>query len=130
MDIEGQNDCIWAGSPEEVRYNLANANALPRVPRSVQTASFLDFWSLPPLVGAACIVEQDGRILAVDRADGLGVCLPGGIVRSHESVEQGLLREASEETGYSLGIKGLMGCTQVQSGIPASVPFVSSTLLD
>src|SRR5437762_11956654 len=67
------------------------------------------FGQISPLLGAGAIIEQDGKILLIDRSDGLGYTVPGGIVRYRETVEQCVLREAREETGYSVKITGLVG---------------------
>src|SRR5579884_2220787 len=64
---------------------------------------------ISPLLGAGIIIEQDGKILLIDRSDGLGYAIPGGIVRYRETVEQCVLREAEEETGYRVAITGLVG---------------------
>src|SRR6266705_3514254 len=64
---------------------------------------------ISPLLGAGIIIEQDGKFLLIDRSDGLGYTIPGGIVRHRETVEQCVLREAREETGYEVNITGLVG---------------------
>ena len=64
---------------------------------------------ISPLLGAGIIIEQDGKILLIDRSDGLGYTVPGGIVRYRETVEQCVLREVREETGYNVKITGLVG---------------------
>src|SRR5579883_2717663 len=64
---------------------------------------------ISPLLGAGIIIEQDGKILLIDRSDGLGYTVPGGIVRYRETVEQCVLRETREETGYMVTIEGLVG---------------------
>lgn len=64
---------------------------------------------ISPILGTGVIVEQDGKILCIERSDGRGYGLPGGIVRSKETVEQCILREAYEETGYRVQITGLVG---------------------
>jgi len=46
------------------------------------------FGQISPLLGAGIIIEQDGKILLIDRSDGLGYTIPGGIVRHKETVEQ------------------------------------------
>ena len=43
---------------------------------------------ISPLLGAGAIIEQDGEILLIDRSDGLGYTIPGGIVRHKETVEK------------------------------------------
>lgn len=67
------------------------------------------FGQISPLLGAGIIIEQDGKILLIDRSDGLGYTIPGGIVRHKETVEQCVLREVREETGYNVNITGLVG---------------------
>ncbi len=69
----------------------------------------LTLGQISPLLGAGAIIEQDGKILLIDRSDGLGYTLPGGIVRSRETVEQCVLREVREETGYTIKLTGLVG---------------------
>ena len=69
----------------------------------------LTFGQISPLLGAGIIIEQDGKILLIDRSDGLGYTIPGGIVRHKETVEQCVLREAREETGYHVALTGIVG---------------------
>jgi len=69
----------------------------------------LTFGQISPLLGAGIILEQDGKILLIHRSDGLGYTIPGGIVRHKETVEQCVLRETFEETGYTVKITGLVG---------------------
>lgn len=78
--------------------------------------------NLPPFVGVAAVVERDGKILMIARHDGLGLGLPGGIVKWNETVEDALLREVREETGYEIVLTGLVG---VYSG-PSRDPRFSS----
>src|ERR1700694_2500106 len=69
----------------------------------------LTLGQISPLLGAGIIIEQDGKILLIDRSDGLGYTIPGGIVRHKETVEQCVLREAREETGYTVHLQGIVG---------------------
>ncbi len=69
----------------------------------------LTLGQISPLLSASIIIEQDGKFLLVERSDGLGYTIPGGIVRYSETVEQCVLREAREETGYTVAITGLVG---------------------
>src|ERR1700730_5086724 len=64
---------------------------------------------ISPLLGVGIIIEQDGKILLIDRSDGLGYTVPGGSVRYRETVEQCVQREVREETGYNVKITGLIG---------------------
>lgn len=67
------------------------------------------FGLISPILGAGIIIEQDNKILCIERSDGMGYGLPGGIVRSKETVEHSVLRETYEETGYTVQITGLVG---------------------
>lgn len=69
----------------------------------------LTLGQISPLLGAGIVIERDGKILLIDRSDGLGYTIPGGIVRHSETVEECVLREAREETGYTVKITGLVG---------------------
>ena len=69
----------------------------------------LTLGQISPLLGAGAIIEQDGKILLIDRSDGLGYTIPGGIVRHKETLEQCVLREVREETGYEINLIGLVG---------------------
>lgn len=69
----------------------------------------LTLGQISPLLGAGAVIEQDGKILLIDRSDGLGYTVPGGIVRNKETVEQCVLREVREETGYDIKLTGLVG---------------------
>ena len=76
--------------------------------------ALLTLGHISPILSACAIIEQDGKILLIDRADGLGYTIPGGIVRYKETVEQCVVREVREETGYIVAIKSIVG---VYSGL-------------
>ena len=57
------------------------------------------FWAP---TSAAVIVEEDGRLLAVDRGEYL--MLPGGIVEKGESFSEAAKREVEEETGIIIKV--------------------------
>ncbi len=71
--------------------------------------ALLTLGKISPILSACVIVEQDSKILLIDRSDGLGYTIPGGIVRYKETVEQCVLREAEEETGYKVAISSIVG---------------------
>src|SRR5450755_1947717 len=71
--------------------------------------ALLTLGQISPILSACVIIEQDGKILLIDRSDGLGYTIPGGIVRYKETVEQCVLREAEEETGYRVAISSIVG---------------------
>ncbi len=56
----------------------------------------LTLGQISPLLGAGIVIEQDGKFLLIDRSDGLGYTIPGGIVRHRETV-------------YEVRITGLVG---------------------
>lgn len=71
--------------------------------------ALLTLGQISPILSACIILEKDGRILLIDRSDGLGCTIPGGIIRYKETIEQGVVREAREETGYDVKITGIVG---------------------
>src|SRR5438876_8183181 len=71
--------------------------------------ALLTLGQISPILSACMIIEQDGKVLLIDRSDGLGYTIPGGVVRYRETVEQCVLREVCEETGYTVTIDGLIG---------------------
>ena len=71
--------------------------------------ALLTLGQISPVLSACVIIERDGKVLLIERSDGLGFTIPGGIVRYRETVEHGVLREASEETGYTVTLTGLVG---------------------
>jgi 8-oxo-dGTP diphosphatase len=71
--------------------------------------ALLTLGQISPLLGAGIFIEQEGKILLIDRSDGLGYTIPGGIVRHKETVEECVLRETREETGFTVKITGFVG---------------------
>lgn len=82
--------------------------------------ALLTLGKISPLLGAGAIIEQDGKFLLIARSDGLGYTVPGGIVRFRETVEQCVVREVYEETGYTITLDGLVG---VYSGLKRDPRF-------
>jgi 8-oxo-dGTP diphosphatase len=71
---------------------------------------------------AAAIVDDDGRFLAIRRADNGRWEPPGGVLELHESIEEGLIREVAEETGLTVEPLALTGVYKnMQRGIIALV---------
>ena len=54
------------------------------------------------LRGAIAVVPSGERYVMIERADGLGLCFPGGLVHPWESTETALRREIEEETGLAV----------------------------
>lgn len=67
---------------------------------------------LTPLLAVDVIILQDGKIVLIRRKNppfqGMWA-LPGGFVEVGETVEAAAVREAHEETGLDVELKGLVG---------------------
>src|SRR5947209_14436241 len=87
--------------------------------------ALLTLGQISPILSACVIIEQDGKVLLIDRSDGLGYTIPGGIVRYKETVEQCVLREVQEETGYTVAINGIVG---VYSGLKRDPRFRAASI--
>jgi 8-oxo-dGTP diphosphatase len=58
---------------------------------------------------AGAVVREDGRLLAIQRADNGTWELPGGVLELTESPEAGVRREVLEETGIHVSVDELTG---------------------
>ncbi|MFF0066788.1 NUDIX hydrolase [Streptomyces sp. NPDC005279] len=58
---------------------------------------------------AGAVVREDGRLLAIRRADNGTWELPGGVLELSESPEAGVRREVLEETGIHVEVGELSG---------------------
>ena len=58
---------------------------------------------------AAAIVDGQGRVLVIQRADNGHCEPPGGVLMPHEGIEEGLQREVREETGLEIIPERLTG---------------------
>ncbi|MFJ7247171.1 NUDIX domain-containing protein [Kitasatospora sp. NPDC098652] len=58
---------------------------------------------------ARVVVREDGRVLAIRRADNGTWELPGGVLELDEAVEDGVRREVYEETGIKVCVERLTG---------------------
>ena len=87
--------------------------------------ALLTLGQISPILSACVIIEQDGKILLIDRSDGMGYTIPGGIVRYKETVEQCVLREVLEETGYTVTLDGIVG---VYSGLGRDPRFRAASI--
>jgi 8-oxo-dGTP diphosphatase len=74
-------------------------------------------------IGANTIVERDGDVLLVrlnyGPRDGRWA-LPGGLVENDETFEEAARRETTEETGFEVGLDGLLA-TWMRPGFPILV---------
>ena len=87
--------------------------------------ALLTLGQISPILSACVIIEQDGKILLINRSDGMGCTIPGGIVRYKETVEQCVLREVREETGYTVALEGIVG---VYSGLNRDPRFRAASI--
>ncbi|RSS73310.1 NUDIX hydrolase [Streptomyces sp. WAC06614] len=58
---------------------------------------------------AGVVVRDDGRLLAIRRADNGTWELPGGVLEISETPEEGVRREVLEETGLDVDVAELTG---------------------
>ncbi|WP_443079432.1 NUDIX hydrolase [Streptomyces sp. NBC_01724] len=58
---------------------------------------------------AGAVVREDGRLLAIRRADNGAWELPGGVLELAEAPEEGVAREVWEETGIHVDVDKLTG---------------------
>ncbi len=63
----------------------------------------------PMAVGDAAVIDAQGRILLIRRADNHLWAMPGGMLAVGETPAEGVLREALEETGWRCAAVALMG---------------------
>ncbi|MFJ8474867.1 NUDIX hydrolase [Kitasatospora sp. NPDC094011] len=71
---------------------------------------------------AGVVVREDGRVLAIRRADNGTWEPPGGVLELDEAIEDGVRREVYEETGIKAGVDRLTGVYKnVSRGIVALV---------
>lgn len=81
-----------------------------------------------PKVAAASIVEREGKVLMIRRANqpGYGLwSIPGGFVDRGEVVEEAAAREVWEETGLEVQIRQLVGLFS-ENGHPVVVAVFSA----
>lgn len=69
-----------------------------------RTAVFLyrRFPIFGPIPGSVAVIRRDTNFLAIQRSDGYGLSLPGGLARPFENAERALRREVQEETGLTI----------------------------
>jgi ADP-ribose pyrophosphatase YjhB (NUDIX family)/SAM-dependent methyltransferase len=58
---------------------------------------------------AGAVIREDGRVLAIRRADNGAWEPPGGVLEIHERPEDGVRREVREETGVEVEVERLSG---------------------
>ena len=71
-----------------------------------------------PLRAAIAIIRRKGKFLVIQRNDGRGVSLPGGLAGWREEEELALRREVTEETGLEVTSAALLTRYQNTVDIP------------
>jgi len=88
----------FAIPPEEVRERLAD-----------------DLGEVTPRVAAIALVfDDEGRVLVIERTDGLGWCPPGGKLDVGETPGEAAVREVREETGIEVEARELVDAYAVE----------------
>lgn len=72
------------------------------------------------------VIHRDGKILVIQRNDGRGVSLPGGIAGRKESEEVALRREVREETGLSVTSAELQMKYHSAAEVPCNISVFSA----
>lgn len=102
--LPGDKYCSSCASPLQVRD--MDGKERPVCPECGRVVYY------DPKIAATSIIERNGRILLVRRANqpGYGLwSMPGGYVDRGEVVEEAAVREVKEETGLSVEIDLLLG---------------------
>ena len=100
-----------------VTHAYANLTGLGEAEVSERFARELG--TLTPKLGVdAAVVDPDGRILLVERADGSGWSVPGGWLHPDESPEHGVERETLEETGLRVRTYRLVDVSWRPAALP------------
>jgi ADP-ribose pyrophosphatase YjhB (NUDIX family) len=86
-------------------YGQALETPAPEVRQRLST----ELGYVTPKVGAeAAVLDEDGRLLLVRRADDGCWCLPCGWINPNESPAEAATREAQEETGFQVRVDELV----------------------
>ncbi len=67
------------------------------------------------------VIRRGNTFLVIERNDGRGVCLPGGIAGRKESEEDALRREVQEETGLIVAEAELRMTYSSRADIPCTI---------
>lgn len=101
--MENLSPAHW-GDPERIPFPAQDLllRILDRFGRAASR------WA-PPAASAAALVEYCGCLLTIERSDGRGLALPGGLLHWRESAVQAVTREVREETGFCVLAQRLFG---------------------
>ena len=79
-------------------------------PEEIETLSLQHLFDPTPLsVADAAVLNEEGRILLIQRADNKMWAMPGGMLEVGETPAEGAIRETLEETGVHCFAKELVG---------------------
>lgn len=84
---------------------------------------------LDPKVSACTILTQDGKLVLLKRGiePGLGKWVfPGGFVDRGETLEQAAIREAKEEAGVDVSLKGLVGAYSYEGSMVVIIVYAAT----
>jgi 8-oxo-dGTP diphosphatase len=86
----------------------------------------VEFTEYDTRLGAYAVIVRDGHVLLAlwNEPDVPTWTLPGGGVDLHEGLEEGVVREVREETGYDVALGRLLGADTVV--LPPEGRFVAS----
>ncbi len=72
--------------------------------------------NISPILVSSVLLVRGNKFLGIDRADGLGISLPGGIVKWSESSVNAVKRETFEETHLKIKLTQLLGVFDSHEG--------------
>jgi len=95
----------WCGSPIVRRIKVRLLVLLGQLPAGLRL--FLVRRVAPAFtIGTVCRIEDGDRILLVSQPYRRGWGLPGGLLRRHEAIADGAIREVREELGVPVVLTG------------------------
>lgn len=91
---------------------LTTVKSIQRSAFAVLSRTFVAVYSRAPIFGflrASVAVIRNGRmLLVIERSDGRGFSLPGGLAFPWETAQQAMMREVHEETGLQIRRSNLL----------------------
>jgi 8-oxo-dGTP pyrophosphatase MutT (NUDIX family) len=111
-DYWSKDEPYHRGRYEQIRHVAAELFALAdtRGAGEIERTVFRELTHIAPIpVVDAAIVDDEGRLLLIQRADDGLWAMPGGSIDMGETPAQGAVREVLEETGLLVEAEGLIG---------------------